>query len=293
VMLTEKVSSPAETRVYVWGLGLAYSRVTSGGVTSVRHVYHGDGLGSVRALTDAAGLITDTAQADPWGVAGLGAGSSAQPFGYTGEQRDLETGFLHLRARAYDPGTGRFLQRDPVAGAGAVPTTLNRYAYVLNNPVNHVDPSGQIALAVPLVTGTIGAVGGAAGALAQGGDAADIAQSAITGFGVGAAVGITGGGGAVASAVVAGGSNLYGQAAVNYHRDVAGLPQEPIDVGSVAGSAAGGYLGAPVAASAGRLATTLGASEVGVAAAEATAGAFAEGATSYFGHEIGETEFVP
>jgi RHS repeat-associated protein len=62
-------------------------------------------------------------------------------------QRDLETGFLHLRARAYDPSTGRFQQRDPVAGAGRVPTTLNRYAYVLNNPVNHVDPSGQQAVA--------------------------------------------------------------------------------------------------------------------------------------------------
>jgi RHS repeat-associated protein len=52
-------------------------------------------------------------------------GSSAQPFGYTGEQSDLETGFMHLRARAYDPSAGRFLQRDPVAGAAQIPSTLN------------------------------------------------------------------------------------------------------------------------------------------------------------------------
>jgi RHS repeat-associated protein len=142
VLLTEKVSSPAETRVYVWGLGLAYSRVTTGGTTAVRHVYHADGLGSVRALTDAAGLVTDTYVTDPYGVPGTGAGSSTQPFGYTGEQRDGETGFMHLRARGYDPATGRFLQRDPVAGAAQIPSTLNRYAYVLNNPVNYTDPSG-------------------------------------------------------------------------------------------------------------------------------------------------------
>jgi RHS repeat-associated protein len=111
-------------------------------------------LGRLRA-------ITDTAVADPWGVAGTGAGSSALPFGYTGEQRDLATGFLHLRARAYRPSTGRFQQRDPVARAGRVPTTLNRYSYVLNNPVNRVDPGGQFLVARAIIGWVVGAAFGA------------------------------------------------------------------------------------------------------------------------------------
>jgi hypothetical protein len=53
-----------------------------------------------------AGLITDTAQADPWGVAGLGAGSSAQPFGYTGEQRAPVLGGAAGRWANTSLGTG-------------------------------------------------------------------------------------------------------------------------------------------------------------------------------------------
>jgi RHS repeat-associated protein len=282
VILTEKVSSPAETRVYVWGLGLAYSRVTTGGTTAVRHVYHGDGLGSVRALTDAAGAITDTYVADPWGVAGVGAGSSAQPFGYTGEQADLETGFLHLRARAYDPSTGRFLQRDPVAGAGRVPTTLNRYAYVLNNPVNYTDPSGMIAPAA-LAGVAIGAVAGGMGAAAQGGDAGDVVMGmtlgGITG-GIAVSAGITG---AVATGVMAGASNTLGQLYAGGGDD--------LDVGSIAGSAVGGYLGAPMAAAAGRLVGATGAGATAQAATETVVGAASEEFFSLAGHAIGEMCF--
>jgi RHS repeat-associated protein len=108
-------------------------------------VYHADGLGSVRALTDAAGAVVQTYETDEFGVPGLSQGTRGQPFGYTGEQRDGETGFVYLRARMYDPALGRFLQRDPFAGLMGAPLSLNRYGYVENNPVNLTDPSGLIA----------------------------------------------------------------------------------------------------------------------------------------------------
>ena len=38
----------------------------------------------------------------------------------------------------YDPSTGRWLSRDPIAESGG----WNLYAYVNNNPVSHVDPLG-------------------------------------------------------------------------------------------------------------------------------------------------------
>jgi RHS repeat-associated protein len=125
-------------RKYVWGLGLAYAV----GGTSIE-VYHGDGLGSVRATTDAAGWVTHTQRTDEYGVPTETTGGGGQPFGFTGEQRDA-TGLVYLRARMYDPNVGRFMQRDTHPGGKGDPASQHRYAYVANNPVNATDPSGHI-----------------------------------------------------------------------------------------------------------------------------------------------------
>ncbi len=126
------------TRKYVWGLGLAYAVDSSGSPL----VYHSDGLGSVRALTDSAGSIVQTYLYDEYGVVLSRQGTVTQPFGYTGEQRDGETGLVYLRARMYDPASGRFTGRDAKSGKADVPETLNRYAYVGDNPILGTDPSG-------------------------------------------------------------------------------------------------------------------------------------------------------
>ena len=62
-----------------------------------------------------------------------------------------------MRARYYDPTTGRFLTRDPVPGVATLPQTLNPYAYALNNPVLYTDPSGEFAF-IPLLL--VAAAGG-------------------------------------------------------------------------------------------------------------------------------------
>lgn len=87
---------------YVYGLGLAYAVDSSGNV----QVYHTNGLGSVRAITDASGTLIETYQTDPFGVPTQTQGTSSQPFGYTGQQAD-PNGLLYLRARYYDPTSGR------------------------------------------------------------------------------------------------------------------------------------------------------------------------------------------
>jgi RHS repeat-associated protein len=54
-------------------------------------------------------------------------------------------GNLFMRARFYDPATGRFLTKDPVQGSFDNPLTLHKYLYALGNPLAHVDPQGTQA----------------------------------------------------------------------------------------------------------------------------------------------------
>ena len=61
-------------------------------------------------------------------------------FRFTGEQYDQLTGQYYLKARYYNPVIGRFTQMDTYLGDG-----LNLYAYVQNNPIRYVDPSGHCA----------------------------------------------------------------------------------------------------------------------------------------------------
>jgi len=136
------------TRRYVLGpSGLAYSLVGS-----TPSVHHADALGSVRALTDSAAALTQRYGRDAWGTSTATQGSSTQPFGFTGELNDAASGLLHLRARDYDPATGRFMQRDTFAGRLGNPLSLHRYGYAFNNPVSLRDPSGRD----PLIDGGTG-----------------------------------------------------------------------------------------------------------------------------------------
>ncbi len=66
-----------------------------------------------------------------------------QPYTFTGRELDAGTGLYYYRARTYDAATGRFLQRDPIGFAGG---DMNLYGYVLNNPVNTLDPLGLAGL---------------------------------------------------------------------------------------------------------------------------------------------------
>lgn len=70
------------------------------------------------------------------------------------------SGFL-APSRYYDTAQGRFISADPIVQGPQDPQTLNRYAYVQNNPLNKVDPDGHWAILVPIIVGA--AMGGTGG----------------------------------------------------------------------------------------------------------------------------------
>jgi RHS repeat-associated protein len=145
VVLEETVGS--STRRFVWGLSLAHMVENSGATL----VYHVDGVGSARSITDSTKAVVQAYETDEFGVPITASGGSAQPFSFTGEQRDTEASLIYLRARTYDPLVGRFLQRDRFAGILGSAQTLNRYGYVQNNPATLRDPSGLISQAGQMV----------------------------------------------------------------------------------------------------------------------------------------------
>jgi len=121
--------------VYLYGLDIIAQQQAD------RQYYFHDGLGSVRQLLDSTGEVQTNYAYDPFGVPVV-AGDASNPYRFTGEAWDEEVELLYLRARYYQPDTGRFITKDPWPGYVWQPGTLNGYVYVTDNPANYVDPAG-------------------------------------------------------------------------------------------------------------------------------------------------------
>lgn len=104
---------------------------------------HADHLGTTRLVTLADKSVYDSMDFLPFGE--QIAGGSATTHKFTGLERDAESSLDHTQFRQYSSSLGRWMHPDP-AGLAAVdpnnPQSWNRYAYVLNNPVNFIDPLG-------------------------------------------------------------------------------------------------------------------------------------------------------
>ena len=70
------------------------------------------------------------------------------PYKFTGKELDADTGLYYYGARYYNAALGRFISQDPWEGDYTDPQTLNKYSYVMNNPLRYIDPTGKFALAV-------------------------------------------------------------------------------------------------------------------------------------------------
>jgi RHS repeat-associated protein len=103
-----------------------------------------DAVTKSKRVTDVYGNVVSTVELDPWGAdTNRSSNSAFQPQSFTSYTRDSNAD-QDAMARRYSP-TGRFSQPDPYSGSYdfSDPQSLNRYAYVGNDPVNRRDPSGM------------------------------------------------------------------------------------------------------------------------------------------------------
>ena len=104
-------------------------------------------LGSVRQLADADGVITFAGAYEAYGETMEAFGATRSSYGFAGEWTDAVE-LLYLRARYYQPATGRFIQPDPFEGIASLPATLHPYQYAFNNPVQYSNDAAWIVFAV-------------------------------------------------------------------------------------------------------------------------------------------------
>jgi len=145
--------------VYVDEL-VQFERTAAHDLGAGRFWVHQDARADVVAVTDAAGSVVERRFYDDFGrlldaqkepttesVTGL-------EYGFQGRRLDAETGLVYFRNRYYDPGTGRFVQRDPVWDASNVG---GWYTFVGNGPWSHQDPLGLSPISVAFKRGGMAA----------------------------------------------------------------------------------------------------------------------------------------
>jgi len=135
------------------GSSLAYANLPADKEYKFYYYLH-DNLGGIQSVLDDKGNVVCTNDYLPYGEERNGdcMNKDEEDYGFTGKEKDEETGLMYYGARYYDPVIGRFTSMDPVTlGEGSKslksvlknPQTLNPYSYTLNNPLRYTDPTGK------------------------------------------------------------------------------------------------------------------------------------------------------
>ncbi len=152
------VPSTGETTIFVYdaaGKQIAeYSTIVANSTDAKVNYLTADHLGSPRVNTDQNGNVTARHDFHPFGeeiatsqrISGLGYGDDTVRKQFTGYERDIESDLDFAQARMFGYSQGRFTSPDPLLSSGRIqnPQSWNRYPYVLNNPLNLIDPTGMV-----------------------------------------------------------------------------------------------------------------------------------------------------
>jgi RHS repeat-associated protein len=104
-----------------------------------------DHLGSVVSVLDGSGAQVYEQRYKPFGQPRLSTSGSPTDRGFTGQRELAEAGFADFNARWFDTSLGGFASPDSLIPDPFSPQSLNRYGYVLNNPLRYTDPTGHRA----------------------------------------------------------------------------------------------------------------------------------------------------
>lgn len=124
----------------VYGLGPLYAIKSDGTALTFAR----DAQKSIRAETNSSGSVTGSFRYRAYGEVAQSSGSGPTSLGYAGQLID-PSGLVYLRARWYEPHSGRFTTRDPFPGDVVLPISLNAYGYAHANPSLLDDPTGTCA----------------------------------------------------------------------------------------------------------------------------------------------------
>ena len=142
-VIGEKNLSTGKVYSYVWVTGRHLARVDGkiGEFGAVKYFYETDHLGSPMVVTDDTGNVVWRGDFTPFGekVTGADAWVFVDAHGFTGKDWDEEVGLYYFNARWYDSESGRFISEDQEND----PNNPNLYVYCANNPLLHIDPTGN------------------------------------------------------------------------------------------------------------------------------------------------------
>jgi RHS repeat-associated protein len=162
-VIEETVNGVVQRRYTYGKQRISETQLINGVWTTSYYVY--DAQGNVRQLTNAAGVVTDTYDYDAFGNLIHQTGTTPNVYLYRGERYDPDMKMYYMRARWYNPVTGRFMSRDPEEEDAQDPASLHKYLYANGDPVNLSDPNGRTAgeyalpLGIPLGPAVVHAVG--------------------------------------------------------------------------------------------------------------------------------------
>ena len=151
-LIGEYDSAGTMQRRYVHGPGtdqplIQFNSAAVGTLSAVSYIYT-NYQGSVVALADSAGYVTDYYKYGPYGEPRNAYNTEnfyGSRFRYTGQIALPEAKLYYYKARVYDPKYGRFLQTDPIGSKD----DLDLYAFVAGDPINGVDPTGEALVFAP------------------------------------------------------------------------------------------------------------------------------------------------